>query len=526
MVKKIISMLLICTLFIAYQPFPDYAEAKTDLVPMVTAGYNFSAVLKSDGTVWSFGLNDSGQAGSGRLSYQSDPVRVLGLSNVIDIDSADDYTLALKKDGTVWGWGNNYEHGLGSGKPMFCRYAAQISDISGIKDIAAGNAVSLFVTTDGTVEYIMWQNNQASAPVLLTQLIDITAIACKNSTAMALDKNGNVFVWQWDYSLDNDGVVMTEPVKADITDVKSIAMGAYHCMALKKDGSVWLWGMNNHGEIGDGSRVWCNTPKKLDNVTGAVVIAAGAYDSMAVLSDGTYLAWGNNEDGQLGDNTLDSALTPVTIDRLKGTVCMDGGYEHTIALLDNGNVMVMGNNRDNLLGIDDGVDKLTPCKVMNVNDKTDMSLYKNIIYPDGNLVDWKKTKPIATAAEPSNGEKSVGIQAIYAKTDQENLYLAASLTGEIPIQVSFGLDVNDDKKTDYTVDFKNGSYAHAYLSETGKKSYKEVYGAYGDVVEIIIPLSQLGSPTAIHVSAVYGADKEKYGVNTELNAWYPVKSNR
>ena len=48
--------------------------------PMVAGGYNHTIALKSDGTVWAWGLNDSGQLGDGTAGYSATPVQAVNIN--------------------------------------------------------------------------------------------------------------------------------------------------------------------------------------------------------------------------------------------------------------------------------------------------------------------------------------------------------------------------------------------------------------------------------------------------------------
>ncbi|HYO70523.1 MAG TPA: RCC1 domain-containing protein [Archangium sp.] len=48
----------------------------------------------------------------------------------------------------------------------------------------------------------------------------------------------------------------------------AIAAGAQHSLALKQDGSVWVWGLNNTGQLGDGSTTNRLTPVPLTTLSG------------------------------------------------------------------------------------------------------------------------------------------------------------------------------------------------------------------------------------------------------------------
>jgi alpha-tubulin suppressor-like RCC1 family protein len=76
----------------------------------------FSQVLKTDGTLWSWGVNSSGELGQNNTTYYSSPKQVGALTNWSKIGAFNNTTLAIKTDGTLWDWGfgGNGELGLGN----------------------------------------------------------------------------------------------------------------------------------------------------------------------------------------------------------------------------------------------------------------------------------------------------------------------------------------------------------------------------------------------------------------------------
>jgi alpha-tubulin suppressor-like RCC1 family protein len=76
--------------------------------------------LRSDGTVMSWGINETGQLGSGSASpgFRPQPAPVVGLANVVAIACGStqlSHGLALLADGTVRAWGRNGDGQLGDG---------------------------------------------------------------------------------------------------------------------------------------------------------------------------------------------------------------------------------------------------------------------------------------------------------------------------------------------------------------------------------------------------------------------------
>jgi alpha-tubulin suppressor-like RCC1 family protein len=86
----------------------------------------------------------------------------------------------------------------------------------------------------------------------------------------------------------------------------SVSVDEY-TMVIKTDGSLWAWGLNEYGQLGDGTNIDRLEPVKI--MDSAASVSAGWYHAAAIKTDGSLLTWGFNGDGQLGDGT--------TIDRLK-----------------------------------------------------------------------------------------------------------------------------------------------------------------------------------------------------------------
>jgi alpha-tubulin suppressor-like RCC1 family protein len=89
----------------------------------IWGGARGTIILKSDGTVWTWGANFNGKLGIGETNdlHIPVPVEVHGPGNVSYLNSiqavmgCEFHNVALRNDGTVWCWGQNAYGQLGDG---------------------------------------------------------------------------------------------------------------------------------------------------------------------------------------------------------------------------------------------------------------------------------------------------------------------------------------------------------------------------------------------------------------------------
>lgn len=82
-------------------------------VSNVSCGGSFTAAVKKDGTLWTWGFNQAGQLGDGEKWTSSSPKKVL--QDIVNVCCGPQYAIAAKTDGTIWSWGSNEYGELGNG---------------------------------------------------------------------------------------------------------------------------------------------------------------------------------------------------------------------------------------------------------------------------------------------------------------------------------------------------------------------------------------------------------------------------
>jgi alpha-tubulin suppressor-like RCC1 family protein len=301
----------------AYRSIYSPQEILTNGVTAVAAGGMHSLILKSDGSLWATGYNESGQLGDSTITGTNRPDEIIS-SGVTAIAAGEDHSLFLKSDGSLWAMGFNADGQLGDGTYDDTNQPQEIV-VSGVTAIAAGSVHSLFLKSDGS----LW------------------AMGCN------------------EYGQLGDGTFNStnQPEEIVTSNVIAIAAGGNydgsgHSLFIKSDGSLWAMGSNYEGQLGDGTtnsgNYVTNLPEEI--VTSNVVaIAAGAWFSLFLKSDGSLWAMGNNADRQLGDGAFTSSLQPVEIVD-SNVVAIAAGADHSLFLKSDGSLWGMGDDGAGELG--------------------------------------------------------------------------------------------------------------------------------------------------------------------------------
>jgi alpha-tubulin suppressor-like RCC1 family protein len=361
----------------------------------LAAGSEYSVVLKTEGSAWSWGRNDFGQLGNGRTADVAAPYPLSILGEVTALASGERHTLALRRNGTVQAWGCNDEGQLGDGSVQTRTTPGPVVGLPPIVAIACGAAHSLALAADGTVwtwgrntdgtlgcgldprgyGYVMTPE-RLPGPYGVSVLRGITEIAAGGDHALALRADGTVYAWgrnTWGQlgtgSCDPSDFPTAVP---GLADVRLIACGGDtiyggHSLAVDASGTLWAWGANRSGQLGDGTTGERSSPVAIPAEGDVIGIAAGGCFSLALRSDGTLCAWGDNAYGQLGDGTRDNRAVPAPLSGLPRVTGLAAGAQHALVVLADGSLRAWGRNTAGMLGDGTLTDRLAPVAVAGIN---------------------------------------------------------------------------------------------------------------------------------------------------------------
>ncbi len=149
--------------------------------------------------------------------------------------------------------------------------------------------------------------------------------------------------------------------------VTKVAAGDMHTLFLKGDGSLWVMGMNDNGQLGDGSINAAYAPERIV-ASGVTAMAGGSSHSLFVKSDGSLWAMGYNAYGQLGDGTYGpspshSTNLPEQV-VASGVTAVAAGLFHSLFLKSDGSLWGMGRNNAGQLGIGNYTDTNRPVQIV------------------------------------------------------------------------------------------------------------------------------------------------------------------
>ena len=213
----------------------------------VSAGYDYSLAVGSDGYAYAWGDNGNGKLGNNTDYDSSVPVRVRDPTNPTDagkglkaaqVSAGWNHSLAVGSDGNAYAWGYNNSGQLGnntSGYYVYSTFPVRVRDPANPTDKSKG-----------------------------LKAIQVSAGAYHS---LAVGSDGSTYAWGYNYfgqlgNNTNSNSVFPERVRdsANPTDKSKglkaiqVSAGAHHSLAVGSDGSTYAWGYNYFGQLGNNTK--------------------------------------------------------------------------------------------------------------------------------------------------------------------------------------------------------------------------------------------------------------------------------
>lgn len=174
----------------------------------VSANYGSVAAIADDGSLWTWGLNTSGELGDGTLTNRSVPTQITSAKDWKEVYVSSYSMMAIKKDKSVWAWGATSEKRLNikTNKETINK-PTKIFDNFDYKKISVGNLHTLVIKSDGSLWG--WGSN---------------------------------YYGQLGAKENSGGALLT---KISSGKWKDISASGVYSFAIKEDGSLWGFGVEN-----------------------------------------------------------------------------------------------------------------------------------------------------------------------------------------------------------------------------------------------------------------------------------------
>jgi alpha-tubulin suppressor-like RCC1 family protein len=243
----------------------------------VAEGTSHVVAIRSDGALFAWGRNETGQLGTGHAEYRkyvSSPVQI-GTSSWVAVAASNSNSYAIRKDGGLFAWGDNFYGQIGNNSTVtslsgFSTSSWSFVDVTTSYIGAITSDQKLFLWGFSTLNNIL-NNSFVNDPVQTRN----TGIEYNNILTL--------------YDNNNYRQITTDPSSTSrVTFVKS-------------DYSLWTRGINTFGQLGDGTTINKSSPIQI-GTNSWILIRANSFNTYAIRSDGALFTWGANYAGQLGQN--------------------------------------------------------------------------------------------------------------------------------------------------------------------------------------------------------------------------------
>ena len=287
--------------------FFDQVGADTDWASIAT-GRSHTVAIKTDGSLWAWGGNWNGQLGNSTRSSRSYhhvhvPTQVGADTDWAMVAAGSGHTVAVKTDGSLWAWGGNTSGQLGNGKggdvDTGSYVPVQIGTDTDWAYVFAHGWYTMAIKIDGSLW--AWGSNTGGLGIGTTEMkltptrvggeTSWVSVAMGSSHTVAIQEDGSLWAWGENFNGQlGDGTTRFRDYPVQIgtdTDWVSVAIGNFYTIATKEDGSLWISGRITGIGIGPAGRD-ATIPTQIYTDRQWASVAAGRNRAFAITPDGNF----------------------------------------------------------------------------------------------------------------------------------------------------------------------------------------------------------------------------------------------
>jgi len=285
----------------------------------VSAGSNHSCGITSDDLVYCWGLNNTGQLGTGSSTgpescgsgwnCSTRPFPLAGGLRFRQVSAGSEHTCGVTTENRVYCWGINSSGELGQGS-------------------ATGPETCGPTTLTPC----------STRPVAVAGTRRFRQVSAGSFHTCAVTPLNKPFCWGyngWGQLGDGSTTQRLTPVAVQIGGraVAQITSGSAHTCGLTTGNRAYCWGRNTDGQLGDRTNMQRTTPVPVYGGLSFRNLSAGLVHNCAVTTSNRAYCWGGNRLGQTGDGTdYPRRLKPTAVASNVQFKTASAGDQHSCAL--------------------------------------------------------------------------------------------------------------------------------------------------------------------------------------------------
>ena len=448
----------------------------------ISVGNSHAAAIRSDGTLWAWGLNSTGQLGVGDLVSRSSPVQV-GFNSWISVSAGNGYTVGITNDYTLKGTGTNTNGQLGTGDTVNKSLPTTVitNNLSFVSVNANYNG-TVFALTNNNLLYTWGFNTNGelgngttisrSSPV---QIGSFTVVTVGERTSYGIDSLGRLFSWgsgNFGGLGNNTTNDRSSPVQVGSSSWSAISAFT-NALAITTDGKLFAWGNNQYGQLGLSDTTNRSSPVQVGTSSWSLISAGGKTGEsnhvLGELSDGSLYGWGSNGDGQLGLNDTSNRSSPVLISISNYSIIDAGNGPNSAVVLGYGSAYLFGIGAGGVLGNGNTISRSSPTQLT-----AGTNNYSIAPKPIG--TSWSK---ISIGLSHALAIKSNNTLYAWGFNDQGQLGLNDTITRSSPIQIGSGTWTDVHAGPSYSVALRSDNLAFGWgYNDSGQIGVNIPVGEY------------------------------------------------
>ena len=201
------------------------------------------AAIKTDGTLWTWGQANVGQLGNGATTGSiSTPVTTFaGGNNWKQVSSGNQNTAAIKTDGTLWVWGNRTFGQLGNTNRI------AVTTTSGSMS-ASSNVITGISTSGLSLGDPLRETNPNNSNINGSTITNIGT----GTVTLSSPNGATSYTGTFTFTSSLSGISTPITTFAGGTNWKQVSVGEDYMAAIKTDGTLWTWGTSGYAQLGNG----------------------------------------------------------------------------------------------------------------------------------------------------------------------------------------------------------------------------------------------------------------------------------